>query len=294
MERQRAWLRALIVAFAMIALAPSAATAAQPTVTLAGAPEVGQTLTATVDWPGNSNKQAHWSWRRCAPEITDAESCAVIDRSTESEADTSTQSSHVLEAAEAGMFIVAQATVVEDDEAPETFASNRLGPISSAPTEAPPVTPTPTPPVTPTQTPTPAATPPPVPEPVGGVLGEVSPPLFVRPFPVVRIKGVLTATGARMTLFTVRTRPGVRIAVRCQGTTCPRRRWARRARRLTHLRPYERALAADTRITVLVTAPRRIGKYTLFVIRQGLPPSRRDRCVMPGTSRPVRCPAPSP
>jgi hypothetical protein len=272
-ERPRAWMRALIAASVMLAWWPSTATADPPTVTLAGDPKVGQPLTATVDLPGRPDKSAQWSWRRCAPEITDTASCPVIDRSTETQADTPTQSIYVLQTADAGMFIVAEVTVTEDDddEPPEIFASNRLGPVSPIPSD-----PSTTPPVTPT--------------PTGAVLGDVAPLRFITPFPVVRIKGVLTATGARVTLFTVRARRGARIAVRCRGTTCPRRRWARRADRLTHLRPYERELAARTRITVLVTAPRRIGKHTTIVIRRGIPPWRRDRCVMPGTSRPVRCP----
>ena len=42
--------------------------------------------------------------------------------------------------------------------------------------------------------------------------------------------------------------------------------------------------------TVRVTQPRRIGKYTRLRIRRGKAPLRIDRCLMPGRSRPAKCP----
>ena len=114
-------------------------------------------------------------------------------------------------------------------------------------------------------------------------------PLLLRPFPIVRIKGGLTRTGARVTLLTVRAPRGARIAIRCRGRSCPVPRLARTAT-LTRFRTLERNLAAGTRIDVTVTRPDRIGKWTTIHIARGAPPTRRDRCVLPGARSPVPCP----
>ena len=112
----------------------------------------------------------------------------------------------------------------------------------------------------------------------------------MNPFPVVRIRGRLTTHGARVTLLTVRAPRGARIAVKCTGHDCVRRRFAVTAV-VVHLRPYERVLRAGTQLEIRVTKPSFIGKYTRFVMRRGQPPMRRDRCLMPGSSRPVTCPS---
>ncbi len=110
------------------------------------------------------------------------------------------------------------------------------------------------------------------------------------PAPVVRIRGWLTASGARITLLTVRAPRGARIAVRCSGRRCPVRRWARTAS-LMRVPRFQRSFPAGTRIVISVTKRGRIGKHTTIVIRRGKAPTRLDRCLMPGSRRPVRCPA---
>ena len=40
---------------------------------------------------------------------------------------------------------------------------------------------------------------------------------------------MLTRTGARITLLTVRAPKGARITLRCRGTSCPAKRWANTA-----------------------------------------------------------------
>jgi hypothetical protein len=110
------------------------------------------------------------------------------------------------------------------------------------------------------------------------------------PPPIVRIRGRLTADGARVSLLTVRAPGGARIAVTCAGDHCPRRRVAIVAV-VVHLRAYERILRAGTRLEIRVTRPSFIGKYTRIVVRRARPPWRQDRCLMPGSSRPVTCPS---
>ena len=54
---------------------------------------------------------------------------------------------------------------------------------------------------------------------------------------------------------------------------------------------FQRVLANGTKLTIRVTKPGRIGKYTEIVIRANKAPWRRDRCLVPGSSRPRRCPS---
>jgi hypothetical protein len=118
-------------------------------------------------------------------------------------------------------------------------------------------------------------------------------PAFMRPFPRVRIKGYYTPKGARLQLVTVRGPAGVRIRLVCHGESCPFRRDALQGRRpRVRLRALERFHPAGTRIVIRVTSAGVIGKYTRIVIRDGRPPARRDRCLLPGATRPVRCPLP--
>ena len=115
-------------------------------------------------------------------------------------------------------------------------------------------------------------------------------PALMKPFPIVRLVGVLTANGARITLVEVRNGPvGARVTVRCIGDGCPfksRRRILENGRvRLSKIG----ALPAGTRLQVLVRAPGVIGRFVGFRIRKGKRPLRADRCLMPGSSQPTRC-----
>ena len=115
-------------------------------------------------------------------------------------------------------------------------------------------------------------------------------PAFMRPFPRVRIKGFYTAAGARLQLVTIKGPAGVRIRLVCRGESCPFRRRALRGRSRVRLRSLERFHPAGTRIVIRVTSASMIGKYTRIIIRGGRPPTRRDRCLLPDATRPVRCP----
>jgi hypothetical protein len=189
--------------------------------------------------------------------------------------------------------------------------------LPTAPVVAPPPAPDPSPDPTPTATPTPDPTPSPSPSPSPTSTPEaavpaptfasagVSPvltapesgavqvagpaaPRFLRPFPVVRIRGYVAARGARVTLLKVAAPSRVRVLLRCEGRGCPVVR--RRARPPGRIRALERFLPAGTRITIRVIRPGYIGKYVRIRIRAGRPPSRRDACLMPGSTRAVTCP----
>jgi hypothetical protein len=114
-------------------------------------------------------------------------------------------------------------------------------------------------------------------------------PTLLRPFPVVHIRGYFAPTGAHITLLSVRGPRSARISVRCVGHGCPVSTFSARSAP-ARLRPFERFLPAGILVQIRVARPGRIGKYTSFLIRARRAPLRTDRCVMPGRSRPVRCP----
>jgi hypothetical protein len=116
-------------------------------------------------------------------------------------------------------------------------------------------------------------------------------PPLLSPFPVVRLAGVLTRTGARVRRLSVRAPVCSRVTVRCRGRSCPRRRSSKlMGRRRMRFDVFERRLRAGTTLEVLVSKRDRIGKYTRFRIRRGRPPRRLDRCLRFGDTRGTPCP----
>jgi PKD repeat protein len=120
------------------------------------------------------------------------------------------------------------------------------------------------------------------------------PPATISPFPVVRIRGHASGAGVVVDLLSVRAPRGVRVVGRCAGGGCPRggvNVRAVAALRTLRIRALERRYAPGAVIEVFATLPGRIGKYVSFTIRRGRAPARRDRCIAPGGTRPIRCPA---
>jgi len=130
------------------------------------------------------------------------------------------------------------------------------------------------------------------PPPVGASQSSTPPPRLLSPFPVIRVLGLFTRRGTRITLLAVRGPRGVKVTFRCRGRGCSFQRTTRVAatgRVRLRLR-FRRTLRPGARITISVTKPGKIGKYTSLTIRRGLWPRRRDLCLAPGSSRPVPCP----
>jgi hypothetical protein len=262
--------------------------AAEPVIS--GTPQVGTVLTASATWTGDPAPTATWTWLRCA---RTKGPCSEISGATAAE--------YLVTSPDVGSMLRVRLTVTNDAGSD----AKRSGPTAAAvaaPTPMPTPTSTPTATPTPTPTPTPTAAPAPVfdssaapvaaPPPAGSVpQPTASRPRMLKPFPVVRIKGVLTARGARVSLLTVRAPRGVRITVACRGRDCPVRRFVPRAG-ARRLRPFERELRAGTRLEISVTKPGYIGKFTVIVIRRNAAPWRSDRCLEPGAKRAVRCAAP--
>jgi hypothetical protein len=292
-----------LLAVVLGALAPAAADARPPHFTerpvVVGTPQVGATLQAQAAWDDDPDATASWQWLRCDGTTDNPNACAEIGGAT--------AQSYTVTDADLGNRLRVEVVLSneEEDSAPVVSPATALVTAAPAPEPEPSPEPTATPGAQPEPSPEPTATPgaqpepttttttapAPAPAPVSAVLDvRAAAPRLMSPLPLVRIRGVLTRSGARITLMTVRAPRGARIAVLCFGRSCPARRWARTAS-LTRIARFEARLRAGTRLVITITKPRRIGKHTTIVIRLGAAPTRRDRCLMPGERRPVRCPA---
>ena len=126
---------------------------------------------------------------------------------------------------------------------------------------------------------------------------------FLSPFPVVRIAGRVSRRGVRIRRLTVDAPPGSRVRLTCSGKRCPFKRLRRTVStrvaggrslpptRLLRMRAVEdRLLRPGTVLRLFVTRGDAVGKFTRFRIRKSKSPARADRCLVPGSSRPVACP----
>jgi len=327
--RSRVVVASLVLALPVAALTVPArgrAAPGPPTVThpvISGESQVGRTLTATASWTGDPEPTVDWQWLRCAKANG---GCSVIPGATSSQRMvmgddvgfvlrvrvrvTNEHGSDDAQSQPTAIVTAAPAPQPTPSPAPSPSPSPSPDPSPSpSPSANPSPSPTPSPSPSPGPSPSPISDPgptgsrdaAPVPTPTTSTDTSSSSPVgngaqstigamrLLRPFPIVRIKGRLTSTGALVTLLTVRAPRGTRIDVACRGSSCPARRLARTAT-LARLRTLERNLAAGTRIDVVVTRPQRIGKWTTIRIRLGAPPRRLDRCVLPGGRSPVACP----
>ena len=271
---------ALVTLLALAALVPATAEARPPRITqppvISGTPQVGATLVAAgAAWDPQSGTTAAWQWVRC--ESPGQGGCRAISGAT--------STSLLVSGADLGKYLRVTLSVRNADGWAWSLSSSTAAVTPApAPEPAPPVEPGPEP----QPQPAPVASPEPV-APAAGVREEQAALRLMSPAPVVRIRGRLTRSGARITLLTVRAPRGARITVRCLGRGCPARRWAGTAS-LTRIARFQGAFRAGTRLVVSVTRPGRIGKHTVIAFRRGAAPTRRDRCLMPGARKPVRCP----
>jgi hypothetical protein len=122
-------------------------------------------------------------------------------------------------------------------------------------------------------------------------------PRWLSPFPVVRVKGVATRRGARLSHLSVSAPNDSLITVICRGRNCPQRPLRKQVvtkagstTRTITFKSMKRFLPVGVRVTVSVRGNGMVGKYTRLRIRRLAVPVRLDRCLVPGTRRPVVCP----
>ena len=127
----------------------------------------------------------------------------------------------------------------------------------------------------------------------------LSPLKPMQPFPLVRIAGVQTAAGVRLSLVSVQAPVGARVTVTCRGRGCtmkPQSRVAITSARNRHaslvvltFRRFERSFRAGVTLEVRIFASGKIGKYTLFAIHHHALPTRVDSCLSALNPKPIAC-----
>lgn len=123
--------------------------------------------------------------------------------------------------------------------------------------------------------------------------GKVVPALRrISPFPVLLVSGRVAGSVTTVTTLRLRRLPrGATIGTSCRGRGCPYRNSSTRLRKgsTMQLRRLQRPLRAGAVIVVTVRKGKTLGKYVRLRIRRGAAPARLDRCVRPGSSKPVDC-----
>jgi PKD domain len=124
---------------------------------------------------------------------------------------------------------------------------------------------------------------------------------LMQPFPIVRIGGVESGGGVRISTLGVLAPVGVRVTVTCTGRGCKLKPQSAAASATAHNRHgnavtlsfprFQRFLPAGVTLEVRVLAAGEIGKYTRFVIRRHGVPSRTDACLAGVDPKPIACPA---
>jgi uncharacterized protein (DUF2141 family) len=128
------------------------------------------------------------------------------------------------------------------------------------------------------------------------------PAVLMQPFPVVRIVGSVTSSGARLKLLSVQAPLSTMITITCKGHGCKTKSESRlataskankaKAGAVTlAFQHFERAFRAGAVLQVRVTKAGQIGKYTSFTIRHHKLPVRSDACLRPTSSIPIVCPS---
>jgi hypothetical protein len=225
---------------------------------IVGVAEVGRSLTALPGrWTPSGGIEFLYRWLRCKADRSECDAIPGADSRT-----------YEVRLTDVGSRLRVRVTAIADAGA--STVESDLTPVVPAPPGAQDFTQGSTSPANPDTSPTAAA--------------------LMRPFPRVRLKGFYTSAGAVLQLVTIKGPAGTRIRLVCRGRSCPFRRRTLRGNPRVRLRSLERFHPAGTRIEVRVTSAGLIGKFTRIIIRAGRPPARRDRCLMPGSARPVQCP----
>lgn len=119
---------------------------------------------------------------------------------------------------------------------------------------------------------------------------------LMRPFPLVRIVTLRTASGIRLRVLSILTSPGVRITITCRGRSCPVRKQSKVASTgkvglaSVSFQRFQRVLPAGTTLEIRVFKAGEVGKFTSLSIRHGAL-KRLDACLAPDGIKPMTCPA---
>ena len=114
------------------------------------------------------------------------------------------------------------------------------------------------------------------------------PPPAPKGLPQVRTSGSYTATRTRFKRVLITADAGFTVAGSCSRRACKATRSGAKGSPV-RLKRMERAYAPGVVLTIRVTAPDATGKLVQIRTRRGKPPLRTDRCLGPGSAKPVAC-----
>jgi len=280
--------RALVAAIVVVFAAAMPAFAAELKVRIDGDAVVGSQLRATVEPTGDA--PVSYQWLRCS---RDDDEDDEDDRRCErigANAPDYTPSTDDVGSRIAVRVVGADKATGRSRRTREVVQADPTPPPPPTPSGSPQPAPSPVPTPSPEPSPSPSGSPPPATGPAGTPApgAAPTPAPYMRPFPVVRVKGSVVGDGAAITLLRVSGPRRADVRVKCTGRGCPVRRLSRHKGRI---RAFERFLPAGIRITVRVTRPGFVGKHVRLVIRASRAPARRDACALPGRKRAVACPS---
>jgi hypothetical protein len=236
---------------------------------------VGSTLQVVATWTGDPAPTAKYRWGRCAATST---TCTAIPGATET--------TYMVTTADVGYRLAVEVTLSNNKKLVVVTPPTAV--VVDAPaSEPPPSGPVPSPPAV--SAPPPASSPLTITNAVASLSAPA--PTFLRPFPVIRIRGFFARRGARITLLSVRGPRLAHVNVRCSGQGCPVRTLTLPTAD-TRIHRFERFLRAGILLQLRVTRPGRIGTYTSFLIRSRRAPLRTDRCLSARSGKPIDCSAP--
>jgi PKD repeat protein len=117
-------------------------------------------------------------------------------------------------------------------------------------------------------------------------------PSALTPFPKVRLKGEAYAYTTLIEVLAVRAPRGTLARVRCEGRGCPKTTRRKRAKgKPLRFYAFEKAIPVGARLEISIVGKGRIGKFVRFKLRSRKGPVRTNLCLMPGKSKPQRCPS---
>lgn len=123
---------------------------------------------------------------------------------------------------------------------------------------------------------------------------------LMQPFPVVRMAGSFSASGAKLSLLAALAPIGAKVTITCHGKGCPTKsqgfvatvgaKGKSGTAQITFKR-FERSLRSGVVLEIWISKPGEIGKFTRFVIRRDKSPTRVDECLNPAGTTPIVCPS---
>jgi hypothetical protein len=253
----------------------------QPPVTT-GDPIVGSVLTSSGGQAGGPRGTTYGrGWLRCA-NPTDERSCQLIGSA-------SNTSTYTLTERDLGRYMRSALYAFTDWRNVTWKMSAATAVVTSPAPPPPPPAPEPTPPPAPVEA---VAQPLPTEQAAAAPAAPQTAAKRMRPFPVVRLSGVLTTNGAQITRLAIKAPRGARITIRCSASTsCPKRSVKRAARgKWIDVPSLQKYLRAGTRLSITVSRKGYISKVTTLRIRKGKSPLRSDRCRVPGAASTSSCP----